>query len=252
MVYGHADEACAPTQWARSRALSPKSLKGCLVIMARKSSSVASYEVGYGRPPVASRFRKGQSGNPSGRRKASPPPAVPDTGGLSEEDEIILRVMREAVPDKGREPRGWMTRLEAMWRAAFERAAEGDMRAAKMVREGVARAREAELALQRETREGEGLTEDVVGLLKAYRWAVQHGYGECDPEVSKATPAGREEAEVRTGCDDELAAACSGEVEAGGHGGGGGGPSGGDIHRLGAAGTGIAGGAAVCADAEVL
>jgi hypothetical protein len=74
--------------------------------MARKSSSVASYEVGYGRPPVASRFRKGQSGNPSGRRKASPPPAVPDTGGLSEEDEIILRVMREAVPDKGREPRG--------------------------------------------------------------------------------------------------------------------------------------------------
>jgi transcription initiation factor IIF auxiliary subunit len=28
-----------------------------------------TYSVGYGRPPVHSRFRKGQSGNPSGRRR---------------------------------------------------------------------------------------------------------------------------------------------------------------------------------------
>src|SRR4051812_9130537 len=27
------------------------------------------YEVGYGRPPVTGRFKKGQSGNPSGRRR---------------------------------------------------------------------------------------------------------------------------------------------------------------------------------------
>jgi Family of unknown function (DUF5681) len=30
-----------------------------------------SYEVGYGKPPVHSRFRKGQSGNPKGRAKGS-------------------------------------------------------------------------------------------------------------------------------------------------------------------------------------
>ncbi len=29
------------------------------------------YEVGYGRPPKSSRFRKGQSGNPKGRRKGT-------------------------------------------------------------------------------------------------------------------------------------------------------------------------------------
>jgi hypothetical protein len=29
------------------------------------------YEVGYGRPPVATRFRKGSSGNPGGRPKGS-------------------------------------------------------------------------------------------------------------------------------------------------------------------------------------
>ena len=29
------------------------------------------YEVGYGKPPKSTRFRKGQSGNPAGRRKGS-------------------------------------------------------------------------------------------------------------------------------------------------------------------------------------
>src|SRR5688500_4452105 len=33
--------------------------------------SAGGYEVGYSKPPVASRFRKGQSGNPRGRPKGS-------------------------------------------------------------------------------------------------------------------------------------------------------------------------------------
>src|SRR5215468_4760095 len=32
----------------------------------------ATYDVGYGKPPVHTRFRKGQSGNPGGRRAACP------------------------------------------------------------------------------------------------------------------------------------------------------------------------------------
>ena len=31
----------------------------------------AGYEVGYARPPLHSRFRPGQSGNPAGRRKGA-------------------------------------------------------------------------------------------------------------------------------------------------------------------------------------
>ena len=35
----------------------------------KKASAQNSSPVGYGRPPVHSRFRKGQSGNPSGKRR---------------------------------------------------------------------------------------------------------------------------------------------------------------------------------------
>jgi hypothetical protein len=34
----------------------------------------APYEVGYGRPPVSTRFKEGQSGNPKGRPKQNPKP----------------------------------------------------------------------------------------------------------------------------------------------------------------------------------
>lgn len=36
-----------------------------------QSEAPQDYEVGYGRPPVATRFKSGQSGNPKGRPKAS-------------------------------------------------------------------------------------------------------------------------------------------------------------------------------------
>jgi len=35
-------------------------------------NSEEDYEVGYRKPPVATRFKKGASGNPSGRRKKIP------------------------------------------------------------------------------------------------------------------------------------------------------------------------------------
>jgi hypothetical protein len=91
------------------------------------------YSVGYGKPPLHTRFQRGCSGNPSGRRRA--PPAT-GADGPREEHEILLRVMAEAttvVSAGGR--RRTATREEAMWRALAERAAEGDVRAIKLLRE---------------------------------------------------------------------------------------------------------------------
>jgi hypothetical protein len=34
-------------------------------------NDTSSYETGYGKPPIRTRFKKGQSGNPTGRRKGS-------------------------------------------------------------------------------------------------------------------------------------------------------------------------------------
>jgi hypothetical protein len=42
--------------------------------MAITTSQKGGYAVGYGKPPLHTRFRKGQSGNPSGRAKRAPPP----------------------------------------------------------------------------------------------------------------------------------------------------------------------------------
>lgn len=38
--------------------------------------SKSKYDVGYGKPPKTKRWKKGQSGNPSGKKKAKPPKPV--------------------------------------------------------------------------------------------------------------------------------------------------------------------------------
>jgi hypothetical protein len=39
--------------------------------MAKKKTPTGDYEVGYRKPPVGTRFQKGQSGHPGGRKKGS-------------------------------------------------------------------------------------------------------------------------------------------------------------------------------------
>ncbi|RYE30274.1 MAG: hypothetical protein EOP23_19505 [Hyphomicrobiales bacterium] len=73
--------------------------------------------VGYKRPPQHSRFRKGQSGNPSGRRKAAP---VLDVMSLFE-DVLAERIM---VTRKGRSQA--VTKLEVIIRQTIDGAMKGD------------------------------------------------------------------------------------------------------------------------------
>jgi hypothetical protein len=75
-------------------------------------------ETGYGKPPLATRFRKGQSGNPRGRPR-----------GARDMRNILKDALNGKVPvsDAGR--RRTMTRKELLVHKLIAKAAAGDMRA---------------------------------------------------------------------------------------------------------------------------
>src|SRR5262249_2312776 len=85
-----------------------------------------AYEVGHGKPPIATRFKPGQSGNPKGRPKG---PSLKD---------IVQRIASEPVDC------GWarrrnldpsLTKLEGVVACLFQNAQFGDVAAIKQVLE---------------------------------------------------------------------------------------------------------------------
>ncbi|WP_342733572.1 DUF5681 domain-containing protein [Bradyrhizobium sp. B117] len=84
-----------------------------------------TYEVGYGKPPVATRFQKGQSGNPSGRPKKIPQ--------LLHPGKLLEAIDNEevTVTDNGKRKR--MTKAEIQFRQLFAKAIRGDMPAARLI-----------------------------------------------------------------------------------------------------------------------
>ena len=84
--------------------------------------------VGYGKPPVHSRFRKGQSGNPTGKRRH----------GEAERAEVLIR--KEAyrlltVREGDKVSR--MPALQAVWRSLMASAAKGNVSALRAAVKGV-------------------------------------------------------------------------------------------------------------------
>lgn len=76
------------------------------------------YEVGYRKPPAHTRFKKGQSGNPKGRRKGTQNLATD----LAEELGERIRV-REGDREY------WASKQRAILKALMARASKGDVRA---------------------------------------------------------------------------------------------------------------------------
>jgi hypothetical protein len=101
-------------------------------------------EVGYGKPPKHSRFKKGQSGNPKGRPK-----------GKKNRTTVITAMLDEVttVMEGGKARR--MTKLEIIVAVLINKALKGDKKAIDMV-----------LQLQRETQFGEAAAPGGTGVLK--------------------------------------------------------------------------------------
>jgi hypothetical protein len=79
-------------------------------------------DVGYGRPPQDTRFKKGSSGNPRGRPKGS-----------RNVVSVFAKTLREKVVINENGQRKTITKLEAAVKQFVNRAAGGDLRALQML-----------------------------------------------------------------------------------------------------------------------
>lgn len=89
---------------------------------AEADDAVIDERIGYGRPPLATRFRPGQSGNPRGRPKGALNFSTVIASALSE---------RVAVTENGCRRR--ITKLEAAIKQLVNRAAAGEARATALL-----------------------------------------------------------------------------------------------------------------------
>ena len=82
----------------------------------------SDYAVGYGKPPAATQFKKGRSGNPAGRPK----------GRLNFETIVEQALLEEVVVNEGGR-RVKRSKLVVMTTQAVNKAAGGDLKAFKLV-----------------------------------------------------------------------------------------------------------------------
>lgn len=83
---------------------------------------LGGYDVGYGKPPQDSRFKKGRSGNPTGRPK-----------GTRNLETMLERAFQEKVIVTERGKSKKMTKIEVAIRQQMNKAAAGDPKALMLV-----------------------------------------------------------------------------------------------------------------------
>ena len=92
--------------------------------------SYKQYEVGYGRPPMDTQFKKGQSGNPTGRPKGSR--NKPKAGIDGRMKRIILDEAYREISINDERGQTEITIMEAAIRSLGIKAAKGDARSQKI------------------------------------------------------------------------------------------------------------------------
>jgi hypothetical protein len=108
------------------------------------------YAVGYGRPPVATRFKPGKSGNPKGRKPAPPSLA-----------EILMEELAALVPIKQGDKTTKLPMARIVIRKHLQLAAQGNAASARLVF-----ALTQVLGLKPEVPDIEELTPDELAILQ--------------------------------------------------------------------------------------
>jgi hypothetical protein len=90
--------------------------------MTASQTTSASYEVGYGKPPRHTQFKKGQSGNPGGRPR-----------GRTRFQELVMREANRAVIVMEYGHAAPVPAIQAVLRSQFELAAAGNVRAQRAI-----------------------------------------------------------------------------------------------------------------------
>lgn len=126
-----------------------------------KRKDPASYEVGYCKPPKATRFNKGRSGNPKGRPKGAPP-ASPG--------ELLRKVLNSEVLVKQDGECVRMSRIEVIFNTTTTKAMKGDSRATAQVLKMLP------LIDQPPEEKGQHGVLVVPGRMSPTEWAERFGY----------------------------------------------------------------------------
>jgi hypothetical protein len=95
---------------------------------ASKSGSSKSGSVGYGRPPVHTRFKPGRSGNPTGR-----PGGKRSVGIGKDPGALIWKIVKEKLRLREGERELSVSKLEGVLRSTVAKALKGDVRALTMI-----------------------------------------------------------------------------------------------------------------------
>ncbi len=130
------------------------------------------YEVGYKKPPIHTRFKKGQSGNPKGRPK----------GARNLRTELEEELQERIVVREG-QTRKEVSKQRAMVKSLMARAARGDTRAIALVVDMIYRLlHEDEPEVAREE-----LGDEDLAILKTYERRVR----QSGPAPAASTPSKR-------------------------------------------------------------
>lgn len=99
---------------------------------ANSSRPRGNYIVGYSKPPIATRFQPGRSGNPRGRPRKSRPEPLELPAGLSPLNRAVLEHMLTPL-DGASNPVVPSTNLERVIKQAVDGAMSGDVRCLRLI-----------------------------------------------------------------------------------------------------------------------